>query len=571
MPSLLVVQGNDRGKRFELRDASMALGRDPANPIQIHDSEVSRRHAEIRHAEGAPFRVVDLGSANGTFLNGQPILEAQLRTGDRLQVGQSVLVFTESPLPLPDLTARVDLLGTTSPPERSAIVRSVAAADASRLLSDPAAAGDWLRSRLAQLGVLYQTTQAVSHILDPAELLPRILELIFETIGADRGAILLANPEGQLTPRAVHYRDPTHPDQRLAISQTIVDRVFTTGEGVITTDAPSDERFRQAESIVDYSIREALCVPIQGRHMNLGVLYADARGDLAALSPQSESHQTRFTNEHLMLAAAIAHQAGLAIENTEFYQAKLQSERLAAVGQTIATLSHHIKNILQGLKSGSYLIDLGLQNQDHDTIRRGWSILERNQSRIFNLVMDMLSYSKDRQPALESCDLNQLVAEVVELVQARAAETNITIAQSLAPNLPQVLVDEDGIHRATLNLLANALDACEGQPSPHIHVSTHWDEASSTASICIQDNGVGIAPDELAHVFQLFTSSKGTRGTGLGLAVSQKIVREHGGEIRVESELGRGTSFTIELPQRRGDSANLPEIPADQAPFLGSP
>ena len=126
-----------------------------------------------------------------------------------------------------------------------------------------------------------------------------------------------------------------------------------------------------------------------------------------------------------MLMVAIGHQAGLAIENTLFYNDKIQAERLAAVGQTIATLSHHIKNILQGIRGGSYLIDLGLNEKDESIVRRGWTIVEKNQTRIYNLVMDMLSFSKDREPALEPADLNETVGEVVELMQSRAAELGV--------------------------------------------------------------------------------------------------------------------------------------------------
>ncbi len=126
-----------------------------------------------------------------------------------------------------------------------------------------------------------------------------------------------------------------------------------------------------------------------------------------------------------MLMVAIGHQAGLAIENTLFYNDKIQAERLAAVGQTIATLSHHIKNILQGIRCGSYLIDLGLNEKDESIVRRGWTIVEKNQTRIYNLVMDMLSFSKDREPALEPADLNETVGEVVELMQSRADELGV--------------------------------------------------------------------------------------------------------------------------------------------------
>ncbi len=240
---------------------------------------------------------------------------------------------------------------------------------------------------------MYQATQAISHILDTEELLPQILQLVFDSIGADRGAIFLTDETtGELVPKVVRWRGEADPDERMTISQTIVDFVREQGQGVITSDAPADERFGPAQSIVDYGIREAICVPIQGRHTTLGVLYADLRAcnEFVIEGPERGRPKGSFTNEHLTLMVAIGHQAGLAIENTQFYEAKLQAERLAAVGQTIATLSHHIKNILQGIRGGSYLIDMGLNDQDEAIVRRGWTIVEKNQGKIYNLVMDML-------------------------------------------------------------------------------------------------------------------------------------------------------------------------------------
>src|SRR5262249_9627709 len=148
--------------------------------------------------------------------------------------------------------------------------------------------------------------------------------------------------------------------ERMSISRTIIDHVLEQGQGVITSDAPGDKRFGPAQSIVDFGIREAICVPVQGRHVTLGVLYADTRaasGFMPTGIGKDGGMRSRFSQDHLMLMVAIGHQAGLAIENTVFYHDKIQAERLAAVGQTIATLSHHIKNILQGIRGGSYLID----------------------------------------------------------------------------------------------------------------------------------------------------------------------------------------------------------------------
>jgi signal transduction histidine kinase/pSer/pThr/pTyr-binding forkhead associated (FHA) protein len=549
---LFVIQGADQGQRFEFMSGPVALGRDTSNPIRLHDTEVSRRHAELR-LEREGYRIVDLGSQNGTFVNGQPVEEVPLQSGDRVQLGQTVMLFREGTGGLHrSLTARVDLLTKSDPEDRSAILKSIPSGEGSRVLKAPDAAAGWLRERLTSLSVMYRATQAISSILDIEALSSQILELVFESIGADRGAILLKDESGQLVPKAVRWRDGAEPDERMSISQTIVDYVLDQGEGVITTDAPTDKRFSPAQSIVDYQIREAICVPIQGRHTTLGVLYSDIRagggGDLTAAKPLQRG---RFSQDQLMLMVAIGHQAGLAIENTSFYNDKIQAERLAAVGQTIATLSHHIKNILQGIRGGSYLIDLGLKDKDDSIVRRGWTIVEKNQAKIYNLVMDMLSFSKDREPMLAPADLNETVGDVAELMQSRAAELDVRLEWSPHPHLPRVLIDAEGIHRAVLNIVTNAIDACEGVTDAQVAIKTDLLPQASVVRIEVTDNGSGIDEADLPAIFQIFASTKGSRGTGLGLPVSEKIIREHGGKISVTSQRGLGATFLIELPISR--------------------
>jgi signal transduction histidine kinase len=536
----------------------VALGRDNSNAVQLHDNEVSRRHAELRSLQDG-YEIVDMGSANGTYVNDHAIDRTALRHGDKVQVGQTVILFQDGGTSVQrDLRSRVDLLARSSPEDRSAILRSIPSGEGSRVLQAPdAAAAGWLRERLMPLAVMYRATQAISNVLDIDALSPQILELVFESINADRGAILLKDETGQLVPKAVRWGDPAQPDERMTISRTIVEYVLEQGEGVITTDAPSDKRFSPAQSIMDYQIREAICVPIQGRHTTLGVLYADIQAGAAfaraAAGPRPP--RTKFTQDQLMLMVAIGHQAGLAIENTQFYNDKIQAERLAAVGQTIATLSHHIKNILQGIRSGSYLIDLGLKEKDDSIVRRGWTIVEKNQTRIYNLVMDMLSFSKDREPALEPADLNETVGEVVELMQPRASELGVVLEWQPGEHLNRVLIDPEGIHRAVLNIVTNAIDASEGSAQAKVVLRTEWDAVDAVARVVVADNGPGIDEADIPSIFQIFASTKGSRGTGLGLPVSQKIIREHGGRILVKSRLGQGASFIIELPMSRGSDS----------------
>ena len=550
MASLFIIQGGEQGRRFELKSRTMGLGRDSSNPIRLHDHEVSRRHAEVRRDENG-YRSVDLRSANGTYLNGQAIDQATLQAGDQVRLGQTTLLFQDSPTnDSHELTARVDMTGRDGLADRSAILRSIPAEEGSRILQAPGNVGDWLRDRLLNLSVMYKATQAISHVVDIDTLLPQILQLVFESIGADRGAIFLRGDDGELAPKAVRWRGEADPGERMTISSTIIDHVLQQGEGVITSDAPADQRFGPAQSIVNLGIREAICVPVQGRMTTLGVIYADVRA-VVGVGIALEGPKSRFTKDHLMLMVAIGHQAGLAIENTQLYEAKVQAERLAAVGQTIATLSHHIKNILQGIKGGSYLIDMGLKSKDDAIVRRGWTIVEKNQGKIYNLVMDMLSYSKDREPALEMADLNEVVGDVIELMQSRAADLGVQLVWKPIAALPPISIDTDGIHRAVLNIVTNAIDASEDIENGTVRVSTGLSPDGSMAQIVVSDNGVGIAPGEVEGIFQVFASTKGSRGTGLGLPVSQKIVREHGGSITIHSEVGKGSTFTIELPGKR--------------------
>ncbi len=556
MASLFIIKGADQGKRFELKGKAVGLGRDNSNTIRLHDNEVSRRHAEVRRLEDA-FRLVDLGSANGTFLNDEVVDQSSLHAGDQIRLGQTVLLFQDTVDEAGrELTARVDMLARSSPTDRSAILRSIPVGEGSRILETPGNVGDWLKDRLLNLSVMYKATQAISHVVDLDHLLPQILQLVFESIGADRGAILLKEPDGELVPKAVRWRGSADEDERMAISRTIIDHVLGKGEGVITSDAPADARFGPAKSIVNLGIREAMCVPVQGRHATLGVLYADVRATPevgVSFASLKDGGRNRFTKDHLMLMVAIGHQAGLAIENTSLYEAKIQAERLAAVGQTIATLSHHIKNILQGIRGGSYLIDMGLNDKDDVIVRRGWGIVEKNQAKIYNLVMDMLSFSKDREPALEAADLNETVGDVVELMQSRAKELGVDLAWEPSGGLPSVQIDPDGIHRAVLNIVTNAIDASESVEGGKVVVSTSWDSETMAARVVVADNGTGIAAGEVDKIFQVFASTKGSRGTGLGLPVSQKIVREHGGSIAIASEVGKGSTFTIDLPTRKFD------------------
>ena len=556
MPSFFVIQGRDRGTRFELEKPTLSIGRDVRNDICLQDTEISRRHAELRQADGG-FTIHDLGSSNGTFVNGTAISTHAMQSGDQLLLGRTLLLYTGGGASAV-IDGKVDIV-TPGRNDDSRILHTMTESEGSRSLLHADAVGSespWLARARSNLQVMYRTALAVSHTLDIDELLDRIMSLIFEWVEADRGCIMLVNNDtGTLEPRVRRNREGVSSGAAISISKTILDYVTDHAEGVLTSNAKDDKRWDTGASILNMDIREAICVPMRGRYGVVGVIYIDTS------SPPQELEEggNKFREEHLKLMIAIAHQAALAVEDTSYYSAMLQAERLAAMGQTIATLSHHIKNILQGIRGGSYLIEMGLADDDKEVTRRGWHIVEKNQGRISNLVLDMLTFSKEREPQLVASSMNEVVADVVELMQSRSEELDVALSWAATEDIPELLFDPEGMHRAVLNVVTNALDACEEVEGGQVVVSTEMNREKKLVRVIIKDNGSGIPAEEVDKMFTLFVSNKGSRGTGLGLSVSQKICNEHGGQIIVQSAAGEGSEFILEIPM---------VFPPDDAPTL---
>ncbi|MEX0703414.1 MAG: ATP-binding protein [Planctomycetales bacterium] len=551
--TLLVVHGVDQGTRLQIEAAPVSIGRGVRNEIRILDTEVSRQHALVRFENGG-FHISDRNSSNGTFVNGERVRTCRLMNGDRVQIGRTVMLFEQredADDRTRSIAERIDLVGRQGPEDQSSIVGQ--ADRDSHLMVDatlPGGGGQALAQSIANLQALYRIAEeAVSSSLSLDQLLRRILDLSIDVVGADRGCMLLTDGEsGEPAPHAFSHRRGRDDSSRMPVSRSIVDYVLHHGHGVRTSDAQRDRRFEPGQSILQAGIREAICVPMQGRYELLGVVYVDTTTPSErAVIEGAALHQ--FDDEKLRLMVAIARQCALAIENHRYQQAYVKAERLAAMGQTIAMLSHHIKNILQGVRGGSYLIDLGLKDHNEELVRKGWGIVEKNQNKIYNLVLDMLTFSKERKPVLAEADLNETVGEVCELMQARAEETGIDFQYRPAENLPLTTFDAEGIHRALLNVVNNAVDAVEGALDGRIGVETAYDADTDELRVVVTDNGPGIPPEQIERIFNVFESTKGARGTGLGLAVSRKIVREHGGEIRVESHPGEGCRFIVAWPR----------------------
>ena len=232
----------------------------------------------------------------------------------------------------------------------------------------------------------------------------------------------------------------------------------------------------------------------------------------------------------------------------------VEAERLAAVGQTVAGLSHAIKNITGGLKGGAFVLEKGIELGEQKYLMQGWEMIKGNVDKITNLSLDLLNYAKDSDLDFQACDPNKPAQEVIDLMRPQAQELGINLSSDFSDQLDTCHIDSDLINRCLLNLVTNAIEACihdaTGRKKKKVMVRTQKKRGWGV-EYQVQDNGCGMNPEVKKNIFQRFFSTKGSEGTGIGLMITKKIIDEHNGVITVESEEGAGSRFIIRIPKKQ--------------------
>ncbi len=286
---------------------------------------------------------------------------------------------------------------------------------------------------------------------------------------------------------------------------------------------------------------------------------------------RSEGHRADGQAAHYVVTTAPLVQQDSTIEHVieilhdvtemeKLQREMLDAERLAAVGQTVAGLAHGVKNILTGLEGGLYLVRWGLEEDRRDKLQQGWEMLDRNFDRITTFVREFLSFAKGRVPEVEATDPNRIAEEVVALFGEAAREKGVTIEAELQADIPNANLDVEGIHKALSNLVSNAIDACLLSDREDRRVVVRTRDLEGRLELEVEDNGCGMDCEIKSKVFTSFFSTKGTKGTGLGLLETKKVVQEHGGSVGIESTPGFGSTFQLILPRSR-----LPRPAADES------
>jgi PAS domain S-box-containing protein len=238
---------------------------------------------------------------------------------------------------------------------------------------------------------------------------------------------------------------------------------------------------------------------------------------------------------------------------------QLQSQ-LTSIGLLVGSISHGIKGLLTGLDGGIYLVNSGFTNDDRARIQKGWDMVQRNVDRIRSMVMDILYYAKDRELALVDLNPAELFADLENGLQKKASDIDTELTIDVAPDAGTFAGDALAVRAVLLNLVENSLDACRADRRKDRHfVRVNVRREPPYMIFDTEDNGIGMDRETREKIFSLFFTSKGIKGTGLGLFIANKIVGKHGGSIDVSSEPQRGSRFLVRFPLEARPSVPLVE------------
>ena len=396
-----------------------------------------------------------------------------------------------------------------------------------------------IAQRVNELSALLNISNYVGSVMELDDILQLISKETAEVMNVNVSSIYLYNHDRtRLVLKATYGLNP----QLINVSgflpgESLPGWVVQHNTTVSVPNAVKDPRFKQlAEDSYEQPLKAYMGAPLRIQDEIIGVMTVR----------MVAGHV--FTPEEITFLETICKQVAIVIEKSRLYFEKMETERLAAIGQSLSETAHYIKNILQSMKGGSFFIESGVKRKDYDRILRGWEVLKSSNKKIADLVKNMLGFSRTTKPKLAPADLNELILEILSTVEDSADVRVLNIDPQLTPDLPEVMIDSMSIHDALLNIITNAVDAIPKEQKGTIHIRTVFMKEENRIMCEIEDNGRGIAEKNKSKIFSLFYSTKGTHGTGIGLAVTRKIIEEHGGAIEFVSEEGKGTTFRIFLP-----------------------
>ena len=412
-----------------------------------------------------------------------------------------------------------------------------------------------LRRRVKELNILYGIGKSVTSLLDLEKVLNRIVEAAVFVTGAEEGSLLLVDKDtGELYLRAArNLGEKFARGFRLKVEHSIAGQVIKTGKPVL--ESTQDEETLKVKT--GYLVRSLVNVPLKAKDEVIGVL---AVNNKVASNP--------FTDNDVHLLSALADYATIAIVNAQLYEETkrwseelerkveertqelraaqeqlLQSEKLASIGQLAAGVAHEINNpmgVILGFAQGI----LKTLPED-DSLRNPLTAMEKESLRCKRIVQNLLDFARHSEPAPHLTNINELIDASCDLVEHQTSLQNVKLVKGYDPAWPSIMADHNQLQQVFINIMLNAYQAMPDGGTLHVTTRT----MGSELQVIFADTGTGIPPENLQNIFDpFFTTKEVGEGTGLGLSVSYGIVKAHGGDIEVESQVGKGTTFVIKLP-----------------------
>ena len=452
--------------------------------------QVARQASITRGAGG--FLLRDMGDGQAIRWNGKPIRQRLLRHGDCFEIGSPSLCQIRFLVPAPTKINR----------------------------------------DLQNLKILVDITRTINSYRELDELLEKILEGVLQVTGAERGMVLLPGPEDRLRTAAFREKESGSAaggDPR--ISHSIANEVARTGRSISVKDAQTHQDFRDRQSIMNLGLKTILCVPMNIHDRTIGVLYMDHRGIVENLA---------LTDFHLVESFAAT--AAIAIENVRLVEEKVRTERLSAVGLMANALIHDIRGPMTSLQGFAELLK-GQSALDEKGKHYVNTIL-REVLRLRAMATEVLDYSRGQTVLNRALsDVRKVIEEILPLLEPDLERHNVILDLDLGEEI-QVAVDPVKMGRVLLNLVSNALDAMETGGRLRIVARA----VPPHLLIEVTDTGCGIPRSIREKIWDPFFSHGKAHGTGLGMAIVQRVVQQHDGRIEIDSEEGRGTTVRIFLP-----------------------
>lgn len=405
---------------------------------------------------------------------------------------------------------------------------------------------------------LFEICQAMVSAGQPREVLHTILSLSVQTLQADAGSILLYEEKAGRVEMLASFGLPEAVVKRgyLPHPDSITEQVMRLNRPMaIQGTMPSNPMY---PGFTDGQIvRSALCAPLAIKGKPVGTMNLNRYGQDAPL----------YNDQDIEQVSILASQAAVCIENAQLQENNLKQARLAAIGYTTSGISHCVKNLLTGLRGGVGLLEMAQSAKDWDAAGRGLTVLRHNVDRLSLLILDILDLSKDSKPVQQQTSLREIFSNVAEVAAFKAERRQQQLTWTVEPSTQSAWLDPHQIFRCLLNLLDNAHDAAGS--GGRITLSARKASADLVAEafgkvdddagyVCltVADSGPGIPQEVLPHLFEPFYTTKHSAGTGLGLAVTHRLVENHHGRIVIHSQPEQGTAFHILLPQPPGSTSD---------------